>query len=97
MTCPALSAPTNGMIECSPGVSTPSPEPTPAPVPILQLNKRFLTYFYNYNYDSGDDSSIGDVCTFSCDDGFVTSGSDTRTCEEDGDWSGTHTTCESIY
>jgi len=67
VTCPALSRPANGMIEC---VSAPSPEPTPAPEPTPPVNKRFLQYLYNY-FDSEDDSSIGDVCAFSCDDGFV--------------------------
>ena len=93
-----LSAPDNGMIECSPGVPMPSPEPTPVPEPIPPVNKRFIQYFFNQPDDPEyiADSSIGDVCTFACDDGYVISGSESRTCEGDGNWSGDHTTCESM-
>ena len=79
------------MIECSPGVPTPSPEPTPS------MFKRFFQYYYYHNDHSEDrtDSNIGDVCAFTCDDGHVISGSDSRICGDDGTWSGTRTTCES--
>ena len=82
------------MIECSTGVPTPAPEPTPAPTP--PVNKRFVQSFLNqlgYPWNKPD-SSIGDVCTITCDAGYVISGSDERICENDGNWSGYSTTCK---
>jgi len=38
-------------------------------------------------------NDVGDTCTITCDDGFELSGSDTRTCQDDGTWSGTDATC----
>ena len=38
-------------------------------------------------------NEIGDTCTVSCDDGYESSGSETRTCQGDGTWSGTDATC----
>ena len=37
--------------------------------------------------------SLGDTCTFKCDDGYELSGSNNRTCQIDGSWSGTDTVC----
>ena len=60
-TCPPLTAPDNGMINCSLG---------------------------------GDgEANPGDTCTFTCDDGYELGGSTSRTCGDDGNWSGTDTTC----
>ena len=36
-----------------------------------------------------------DTCSFTCNAGFVFSGSDTRTCQIDGSWSGNDTMCGS--
>ena len=88
------------MIECISGVPTPRPEPTPAPEPTPPVNKRFLQYFFRHHNDDSEytpGSSIGDVCTFTCGDGYVISGSDSRTCGDDGNWSGTRTTCDGKY
>ena len=43
----------------------------------------------------GDDGipSYGDTCSFTCNTGYELTGSDTRTCQSDGSWSGTNTTC----
>ena len=43
----------------------------------------------------GDDGqpNPGDFCLFACDDGFVLSRSDRRTCLESGAWSGLETAC----
>ena len=43
----------------------------------------------------GDDGEAnpGDTCTFTCDDGYELGGSTSRTCGDDGSWSGTDTTC----
>ena len=30
----------------------------------------------------------GDTCTFTCDDGFEISGTESRTCQNDGTWNG---------
>ena len=35
----------------------------------------------------GNDSP-GDTCTFTCDDGFKISGTQSRTCQDDGTWNG---------
>jgi len=32
--------------------------------------------------------SLGDTCTFTCDDGFEISGTESRTCLDDGTWNG---------
>ena len=47
--------------------------------------------------DNGASSCTGsvyeDTCSFTCDDGYELTGSDTRTCQSDGNWSGTETMC----
>ena len=34
-----------------------------------------------------------DICSFTCNTGFELTGSDTRTCQSDGSWSGSETLC----
>ena len=61
-TCPPLTAPNNGDIDCSLG---------------------------------GDgEANPGDTCTFTCDDGYEQGGSTSRTCGDDGSWSGSDTVCK---
>ena len=36
----------------------------------------------------------GDTCSFTCDDGYELTGSDTRTCQSDGNWNGSEAECE---
>ena len=39
--------------------------------------------------------TVGSMATYSCDDGFrLVDGSTTRTCEENGQWTGLQPTCE---
>ena len=47
------------------------------------------------NCSSGDDgiSFCKDTCSFTCNTGYELTGSDTRTCQSDGNWSGSDTTC----
>ena len=61
VTCPSLSDPSNGMINCS----------------------------------LGDDEipSYEDTCSFTCDTGYELTGSDTRSCQSDGSWSGSVAMC----
>lgn len=40
------------------------------------------------------DSSVGTVATYECTAGFIISGSSSRTCEADGNWSGIEPVCE---
>ena len=35
----------------------------------------------------------GDTCSFTCNTGYELTGSDTRTCQSDGNWSGNDVTC----
>ena len=35
----------------------------------------------------------GDACSFTCNTGYELTGSDTRTCQSDGSWSGTDGVC----
>ena len=35
----------------------------------------------------------GDTCSFTCDTGYELTGSDTRTCQSDGSWSGSDDVC----
>ena len=35
----------------------------------------------------------GDTCSFTCDTGYELTGSDNRTCQSDGSWSGNDVTC----
>ena len=35
----------------------------------------------------------GDTCSFTCNTGYELTGSDTRTCQSDGSWSGSDVTC----
>ena len=43
----------------------------------------------------GDDGkpSLGDTCTFTCDDGYTLTGSVNRSCKIDETWSGTEPQC----
>ena len=43
----------------------------------------------------GDDEvpSYEDACSFTCNTGFELTGSDTRTCQSDGNWSGSDDVC----
>ena len=43
----------------------------------------------------GDDGvpSYEDTCSFTCNTGYELTGSDTRTCQSDGNWSGNETMC----
>jgi len=42
----------------------------------------------------GDDIySFDDTCSFTCNTGYELTGSDTRSCQSDGSWSGTFTLC----
>ena len=43
----------------------------------------------------GDDEipSYEDTCSFTCDTGYELTGSDTRTCQSDGSWSGSQASC----
>ena len=43
----------------------------------------------------GDDGtpSYEDTCSFTCNTGYELTGSDTRTCQSDGNWSGSDTVC----
>ena len=48
------------------------------------------------NRSLGDDGfhSYEDICSFTCNTGYELTGSDTRTCQSNGRWSGTVTTCK---
>ena len=61
MSCPPLTDPSNGMINCS----------------------------------LGDDEvpSYEDTCSYTCNADYELTGSDTRTCQSDGSWSGTDVMC----
>jgi len=37
--------------------------------------------------------SYGDTCDFTCSTGYELTGSDTRTCQSDGSWSGSEIVC----
>ena len=37
---------------------------------------------------------VDSTATYSCDDGFTLQGQSTRTCQDDGQWSGSAPTCE---
>ena len=47
------------------------------------------------NCSLGDDGvpSSGDTCSFTCDTGYELTGSDTRSCQSDGSWSGSVAMC----
>ena len=40
------------------------------------------------------DDAYGDTCSFTCDTGYELTGSDTRTCQSDGSWSGSQVSCD---
>ena len=61
VSCPSLTDPNNGIINCSLGGDR---------VP-----------------------SYEDTCSFACNTGYELTGSDTRTCQSDGSWSGNVTVC----
>ena len=47
------------------------------------------------NCSLGDDgvTSYEDTCSFTCNTGYELTGSDTRTCQSNGSWSGSETNC----
>ena len=47
------------------------------------------------NCSLGDDGvpSYEDTCSFTCNTGYEVTGSDTRTCQSDGNWNGNETNC----
>ena len=47
------------------------------------------------NCSLGDDEvlSYEDTCSFTCNTGYELTGSDTRTCQSDGNWSGSDVVC----
>ena len=47
------------------------------------------------NCSLGDDEvpSYEDTCSFTCNTGYELTGSDTRTCQSDGSWSGSNSVC----
>ena len=61
VSCPQLTDPNNGVIDCS----------------------------------LGDDEvpSYEDTCSYTCNTGYELTGSDTRTCQSDGSWSGSDDVC----
>ena len=46
---------------------------------------------------TGKGSEYNDQCTFTCDVGYERKGSSVRTCQADGQWSGTQATCEGTF
>ena len=48
------------------------------------------------NCSLGDDGvpSYEDTCSFTCNTGYELSGNDTRTCQSDGNWSGSDNMCK---
>ena len=56
----------------------------------------------NNPYDGRFDCLFGevahykDICNFTCNTGYELTGSDSRTCQSDGNWSGTETTCSEL-
>ena len=62
VTCPPLTAPGNGTMNCS----------------------------------SSDDGAhyVGDICTYTCDNGFVLNDTDNRKCQNDGSWNSTEPFCD---
>ena len=47
----------------------------------------------NYNCSDPAVGVTGDICSFSCDDGYDINGSVTRTCQDNSTWTGATTTC----
>ena len=60
----------------------------PLPVPCDNLNNPNNGVI---NCSLGDDGE--DTCSFTCNTGYELTGSDTRTCQSNGSWSGTSTVC----
>jgi len=87
-TCLSLPAPENGNVQCMPGTPTPAPEPTPQTTETVIAFRRSAE-----TADNMLNSVAGDVCTFTCDEGYQLSGSENRTCGGDGTWDGTTSTC----
>ncbi|XP_065903420.1 uncharacterized protein [Dysidea avara] len=50
------------------------------------------------NCSLGDDgqASLGDTCTFTCNSGYELSGNTSRSCQINGNWSGTESTCTQV-
>ena len=61
------------------------------------VNCSQLTYPNNgiINCSLGDDGvpSYEDTCSFTCNIGYELTGNDTRTCQSDGNWSGSDDVC----
>ena len=51
----------------------------------------------NGSVDTSAGTSFGDVASYSCDVGYTLNGPAERTCQDNGQWSGSMPTCESEY
>ena len=49
----------------------------------------------NGHVDTSAGTSFGDVARYSCDTGYTLNGTAERTCQANGEWSGSVPTCES--
>ena len=47
----------------------------------------------NCSLEDDEVPSYEDTCSFTCDTGYELTGSDTRTCQSDGSWSGSVAVC----
>ena len=70
----------------------------------VDINRRFISVPCSsltdpdngvINCSMGDDGvpSYEDTCSFTCNTGYELTGSDTRTCQSDGSWSGSDEVC----
>ena len=79
VSCPPLDSPSNGMITCA-----------------LEEDNSEDDEDENDNEDEDEDEvpSYEDVCSFTCDIGYELTGSENRTCQSDGSWSGISAICK---
>ena len=64
----------------------------------LDIQCNYLTIPYNGEISSCSSGSTGmgyegDTCSFTCNTGYELTGSNTRTCQSDGSWSGSDDVC----
>jgi len=85
VTCPLLAAPENGLIDCD---LKDGPKST-----FFGVVDGIFTQPELILLESIPEANPGNTCNFNCKKWFVLSGSNRRTCEVDGSWSGTNTTC----
>ena len=61
-------------------------------VTLTTTDDLIMSCYNGSTYTTGE-GYVGDTCSFTCNTGYMLTGSDTRTCQSDGSWTGEEARC----